>query len=192
MRTVDRRGVTRRVASGVVLAIASLAAADACVITDPPGDFQGLPERPPTIIRSQVFPPATQIITRLPQLFLVPIELSDPQGRYYWAAFVDYNPAVDGAHVGSGFDLTGNGSRRQNLEIAIAESDAPPDRCHTIEIVVGIEPRDRSDARLIHTPEPPGGDSITWFYNPGGDPAGCPAMDAGIDAAPWDADTGGP
>jgi hypothetical protein len=64
---------------------------------------------------------------------------------------------------------------------------APADlyRCHKIEIVVALRLESEIDPRLAHTPaEPPGGDIVTWLYNPAGDLAGCPSLDAGIEAGP--------
>jgi len=52
-----------------------------------------------------------------------------------------------------------------------------------VEVVVALRLSSQVDARNSHTPAEPGGDIATWFYNPSGDLNGCPALDAGIDAA---------
>jgi hypothetical protein len=47
--------------------------------------------------------------------------------------------------------------------------------CHVIEFVVALTFEPQSP----HTPAPPGGDSVVWFYNASGGLTGCPSYDAG-------------
>jgi hypothetical protein len=62
-----------------------------------------------------------------------------------------------------------------------------------IEVVVALSLESRDNPSTAHTPRPPGGDSITWFYSGNGDLAGCPVLDAGLDASRTDdAGDGGP
>jgi hypothetical protein len=61
------------------------------------------------------------------------------------------------------------------------------DRCHVVEIVVALRLNSVKDPKNAHTPDDPGGDSVTWFFSPSGDFAGCPVLDAGITPLPPDA-----
>jgi hypothetical protein len=159
---------------------------DACVIADPPTELPRSPERRPTIVRSSVVPSTTSVLGSWPSKFIVPVELSDPRADIQWASFVDYNPAT-----GEGFDQTSksrdepaatNGNVR-TLEIPITTPSS--DGCHVVEVVVALR-LNTTDPRNAHTPESPGGDSVSWFYSPSGDLAGCPVLDAGL--TPFDVD----
>jgi hypothetical protein len=152
---------------------------DGCIIADPPSDLPRLPERRPTIVRSSVVPSASAIVGTWPTKFIVPVEMSDPTLDIAWASFVDYNP-----FTGEGFDNTdvspGGSSAQGNvrvLEIPIGQPSL--DRCHTVEIVVALR-LNTSSPQTTHTPEPPGGDIVSWIFSPGGDVAGCPTLDAGL------------
>ena len=56
-----------------------------------------------------------------------------------------------------------------------------------IEVVIALRFSSENDSKGVHTPAEPGGDIATWFFSPNGDLAGCPSLDAGIDAS-FDAD----
>jgi hypothetical protein len=153
---------------------------DACVIADPPTELPRAAERRPTIVRASVVPSVTSVLGTWPSKFIVPVELSDPRADVQWASFVDYNPAT-----GEGFDQTSksrdepeftNGNVR-TIEIPITTPSA--DGCHVVEVVVALR-LNTTDPRNAHTPEDPGGDSVTWFYSPSGDFGGCPVLDAGL------------
>ncbi len=153
--------------------------AHGCIVADPPSDFPRLPERRPTILRASVVPSASAILGTWPAKFIVPVEVSDPTMSIAWASFVDYNP-----FTGEGFDNTDispgnaatNGSVRV-LEIPISQPSL--ERCHVVEIVVALR-LNTSSPQTTHSPEPPGGDIVSWIYSPGGDLAGCPTLDAGV------------
>jgi hypothetical protein len=72
--------------------------------------------------------------------------------------------------------------RTRTLNVAIP-APADLDQCHRIEVVVALRLKSTTDSKNAHTPDTPGGDIVTWFYNPNGDLGGCPSLDAGIDAS---------
>ena len=167
--------------------IAALAP-QACVIAQPSGDVPRLPESRPTIVHASLVPSTSAVLTHFPAVFIVPVELVDPQAPFFYSTFVDYNPLTGDGLVGntpapSGYDNAPG--RIRILNLAIPEP-LDLDRCHVIEVVVALKLKS-NDSRNAHTPDDlagggPGGDIATWFYNPSGDPGGCPSLDAGIDA----------
>lgn len=183
---------TRRIPR-VVATVAALATtcvlADACVIADPPTPLPQIGEMRPTIIRASVVPSTTSVLGTWPSTFIVPVELSDPKADLFWASFVDYNPAtgegIDNNDV-SKYEPSSTRGRIRTLEIPITTPSL--DRCHVVEIVVALR-LNTSSPQTAHTPEPPGGDIVSWFFNPSGDLSGCPVLDAGLfpDAGAGDA-----
>lgn len=188
---------TRRLATvgGAALTAAALLGPQACVIAQPSGDVPRLPDSRPTIVHPSVVPSTSAVLTQFPTSFIVPVELVDPTAQFQYAAFIDYNPRGLGAGLVLGptpstFELANTTSRTRVLELALPQP--PLDRCHVIEVVVALRLNDLTPAGA-HTPQEPGGDIVTWFYNPTGSPAGCPSLDAGIDAAvARDAEAGPP
>jgi hypothetical protein len=185
----------RFAAYAVALVVVALSA-DACVIADPPTDLPQLPETRPTILRGSVVPSASAVLGRWPDKFVVPVELHDPRVTFWYAAFIDFpgrGDGIDGAPTPSQYE-PGSGSTRgrvRMLEIPISKPSS--DRCHVIEVVVALQLSAVTDPRNAHTPGEPGGDIVTWFYNPTGDLSGCPILDAGIKPEPVDAEVeGGP
>jgi hypothetical protein len=170
---------------------------DACVLAASSGDLQRLPESRPTIVHAQLVPTTSAVLTQFPRTFIVPVELADPTVPIVYAAFVDYNPFTGEGLVlqprRSVFEAGNTKGRTRILEVAIPDPDIELDRCHVIEIIVALRLKAETDPKNAHTPEEPGGDVATWFYNPNGDLGGCPSLDGGIDA-PVDADAaeGGP
>jgi hypothetical protein len=169
------------------------AAQEACVLAQPSGDVPRLPASRPTIVHPSLVPPTSAVLTRFPDVFKVPVELVDATVAFQYAVFVDYNPLtgeglVDGPRT-SLFDLENADpdKRTRLLEISFP-APAELGRCHVIEVVVGLR-LGTNDPKNVHTPDEPGGDIATWFYNPSGDLGGCPTFDAGIDARP-DGDPG--
>ncbi len=172
----------------MVAFVATTAMAFSCVIADPPTDLPTLPLMRPTILRGSVVPSVSAVLGRWPDKFIVPVELVDPRVTINYAAFVDFNPAlptvgIDGPVLSSAFELGTTQGRVRTLEVLITEPSL--DRCHVVEVVVAnrLEP---INALTAHTPPEEGGDSVLWYYNPSGDLAGCPVLDAGI-AGPSDA-----
>jgi hypothetical protein len=162
-------------------------AQDGCILAQPSGELPTIPETRPTILHASTVPSETSVLTRWPQgdTFIVPVELVDPTVRIVYAAFVDYdelrNEGLQGPPLPSDFQAANTVGRTRTLTVPITEPD--PGRCHKVEVVVALRLSSQVDARNSHTPAEPGGDIATWFYNPSGDLNGCPALDAGIDAA---------
>lgn len=191
-----RSGAPRAVALAVAF-VAVAAVVDACVIAEPPTDLPRLPETRPTILRGSVVPTASAVLGRWPDKFTVPVELADPRATIWYSAFVDYNPAtgegIEGASPTPSEFEPGSGQtqgRVRTLEIPITTPSL--DRCHVVEVVVAMRFKATTDSKNAHTPDEPGGDSVTWFFSPSGDLAGCPVLDAGIEPVLGDAGEGGP
>ena len=173
--------------------VVTLLVQDACILAQPSGELPRIPESRPNIVRASVVPSTTSVLTRWPSTFLIPVELSDPNVEFVYAAFVDYNPLTgDGLTEEprhSVFEASNNSSntigRTRTLSVLVPEP-ADLDRCHTIEVVVALHLASDNDLtgdpKLRHTPLAPGGDIATWFFNPNGDLGGCPSLDAGIDS----------
>jgi hypothetical protein len=157
----------------------AIAASTAC-LTAPPPDLAQPAVHPPHIQHFAVQPPPDQIVAELPVEFVVPIVLDDPNQSFQWDVFVDYDPeanpnpvryphlvqptpgTLDGGTYIQTFDLRGEPS---------LESSG----CHRIEFLVAHAFNDTSS----HTWDSVGGDIVSWMYNPGGSPGGCPVYDAG-------------
>lgn len=183
-----RSPYARRIATvlAVVAAFALvLASQDACVLVEPSGDLPRIPATRPTIVRGSVVPSASSVLATFPAEVIVPVELSDPTQPFEYAAFIDYNSATGEGLVvpptKSIFEPRNTTLRTRLLSVALT---APADlqRCHVIEVVVALRLESDKSAQTSHTPTEPGGDIVTWFYNPNGDLGGCPALDAGIDS----------
>jgi hypothetical protein len=160
----------------------------ACVLLSDGGALPRLPDSRPTIVHSSLVPGTSAVLVQWPTRFIVPVELSDPTVTFVYAAFVD-NGIVESPRssdfVPSNED-PGRTGRIRTIDVVIPEP-AELARCYKIEIVVAL----RLNEKDGHTPDERGGDIATWFYNPSGDLKGCPALDAGIDAA-FDSGEGGP
>ena len=192
MSRTARRVIAAAMAGALVLAVA---AQHACVLAQPSGEVPRLPDSRPTILHASVVPSTSAVLTRFPSVLKVPVELVDPTADFVHATFVDYNPStgaglVDGPTI-SRFEVANTTSRVRTLNITIPEP-AELGRCHVIEVIVALRLKATTDPKNVHTPDEPGGDLVTWFYNPNGDLGGCPSLDAGIDARPTgDAAEGG-
>ena len=184
--------LVRRIATAAVVA-GILMMLGACIIAQSSGDVPRLPETRPTIVHQEVVPATGGILTRWPTFFTVPVELSDPTAPFSYAAFIDYNPFTGEGRVFGENDIPYYqqrlATRVRTIQIPIPQDRATVDRCHVIEVVVALRFTSTNEAKNAHTPAPPGGDSVTWIYNPGGDPSGCPRLDAGIEAS-FDVDAG--
>lgn len=180
------------IASSLALCVALVVGQDGCVLAASSGDLPRLPESRPTILHASLVPTTSLVLTRWPTVFIVPVELADPTAPIVYAEFVDFNPATGAGLVEpprrSVFEAANTTGRTRTLTVPIPEP-TDLDRCHVIEIIVALRLKAETEPKNAHTPEEPGGDVATWFYNPNGDLGGCPALDAGIDA-PFDADAG--
>jgi hypothetical protein len=151
----------------------------ACIAAPPP-ELPKLPAHRPTIVHGSVAPPPTQILTALPDEFLVPVELVDPSQTFHYNVFVDYdlfnNPqAVYQSPEQAADPNAANGIDLVTFSLSSTQSALDPSYCHVIEMVVA----NKFTSTSPHTPDSVGGDSVSWFYSPGGNPAGCPQYDAG-------------
>jgi hypothetical protein len=185
----------RALALGAVVTLVSVVAAQgACVLAQSSGDVPQLPLTRPTIVHPSVVPTTTAILTRWPEEFVVPVELADPKSVVYARAFIDYDPLNGTLQANDDqpfqYDPATQTTRVRVLRINVPEP-TELGRCHTIEIVVALQFQP-SEPKNAHTPvEPPGGDSVTWTYNPSGDVNGCPTVDAGLEAGLVDGGEGG-
>jgi hypothetical protein len=164
----------------------------ACIVTDPPGTLPRLPETRPTIVRPMVIPPASAVVGGWPKdgKFVVYVELADPTVQFDWSSFVDYNPLTGEGLIDvdtSVYTPENADAKNRTRVLNVLIPEPSPDRCHTVEVVVALRLKAKTDPINAHTPDEPGGDSVTWFVNPTGDFAGCPVLDAGsIDAGQAD------
>jgi hypothetical protein len=155
-----------------------------CIIAEPPSDPPRLPTTRPTIVRGSVVPPASSIVGRWPDRFTVFVELSDPTVSFEYAVWIDFNPATGEGLQDfrtSTFVQENTTNRVRRLEIPLgAPSD---DRCHVVEVLVALRFVGQ-EGTGAHAPLDPGGDVVSWIYNPKGDTTGCPLLDAGIKLEP--------
>ncbi|HXX67456.1 MAG TPA: hypothetical protein VEK07_09760 [Polyangiaceae bacterium] len=162
---------------------AACALASGCLTTAPPAvSTPPLPR--PTILQDSVVPPPDQLLVELPSEFAVPVQLQDPSETFRYDVFVDYptnpSPVI--------FPVTVTPSGAEDAGIVPVsftpdEMNPPPDptTCHTIQfLVVQDFAQVEAGPILYHVPNLVGGDSVTWFYAPGGGIDGCPVYDAGI------------
>jgi hypothetical protein len=195
MTLCARPGPRTSIAAIAIAVLSAAVATDACVIADPPTDLPQEPAMPPVIVRGSVVPSASSILGVWPEgTFEVPVQLQDPRVRIFYSAFVDYNPVtgtgIDGlSPVASDYVPGTAGGNIRTLHVSITKP--PLDRCHVVEVVVALRFKATTDAQNAHTPDDPGGDSVTWFFNPSGDLAGCPVLDAGIQPLPVEAGSEG-
>ncbi|MBX3232434.1 MAG: hypothetical protein KIT84_22680 [Labilithrix sp.] len=167
-----------RLAAGLAI---TAAVVGACVIAEPATDLPVLPPQPPRILRTSVVPPADRIVTRWPDKFIVPVSLTNPRASFFYSYFVDFNPLTREGFVSrdeSTLEIGVTASVPRVLEITIPNPDPErtPPRCHVIEVVVATT-LSESDPHALPAS---GGDSVSWFYNPSGDFAGCPPVESGL------------
>jgi hypothetical protein len=182
---IRRRSILGRRLAALAVMAACTGLFAACILGEPTGDLPTLPPMRPTIVRGSVVPSPQSVLGSWPASFLVPVELADPTVKFDWAAFVDYNARTDEGLALPGtstFEASNVASHVRVLEIPIPQP-TDGDRCHVVEVVVALALESLDNPTTAHTPRPPGGDSVTWFYNPTGDLAGCPVLDAGLDAS---------
>jgi hypothetical protein len=162
--------------SGVV---ASLMVATAC-ITVPPANLPQTPTEGPAIVRGAEQPPTTQILAVLPSEFAVPVQLDQASSPFEWDVFVDYDPVAGTGtfpviNTTEGESPADGGVSIVNFYLDPTLPVLGPSQCHVIEFLVAHA----FNATSPHTWDSVGGDIVTWFYNPGGGPSGCPLYDAG-------------
>jgi hypothetical protein len=183
--------MVRVMATGLFAAAAgclalALGTVSACVTAPPPALPQLTTERP-TILHEAVVPPTDQILSELPSEFIVPVELEDPDESFEWDVFVDYNPCAEPSNCLQPTPPTifprlvppSPGTLDGGVTLVSFSSTyltgLDPSLCHRIDFLVAQE----FDPGLAYTWDSTGGDIVTWFFNPGGNPNGCPVYDAG-------------
>lgn len=167
---------------GLPLLIAG--AVTACIIAEPPSDPPRLPTTRPTIVRGSVYPPASSIMGVWPGRFKVPVELSDPTVTFDYSVWIDFNAATgEGLVDFRTSSPVEDNSRIRLLDIALSAPN--DDRCHVIEVLVALRFAGQFGTGA-HAPLSPGGDVVSWTYNPRGDTTGCPLLDSGIIVVPQD------
>jgi hypothetical protein len=169
-----------------IIALSSSAAVIACVLADPPPIVTPAPQEPPRILVDSVTPPPGQIVktippcTNLTDCFVVPVAV-DLNASIKWRVFIDLDPTTapqvfyggdnDGGVLAVAPDA-GAGIRTISFNPQAITTFTASD-CHVITFVVAYDffPED------FAKPLPPGGDTVTWFYQPTQD---CTFYDAGF------------
>jgi hypothetical protein len=171
-------------ALAVAACVAVMVAEDACILAEPSGELPRIPESRPTIVHPSLVPSESAVLTQWPSVFLVPVELSDPTVSFNYVSFIDYNPLTgDGQVAPQTQSIPDPNSGRVRTVDVVIPVPLDPTVCHRIEIIVALRFKADTDPKNAHTPDEPGGDVATWFYNPNGDLGGCPSLDAGIEAS---------
>lgn len=167
----------RRAAAAVAALVFGAALSLSCIIADPPADLPQYPAIRPTIVKGSVLPPSDRVVLPPLPTFVVPVELVDQNATFAWNAFLDFDPVTNPLPVAGGVVGLEPGTADGGVRaVSFSLADVPnPTRCHTIEFLVALSFNSASP----HTPNAPGGDSVSWFYNPSGSVDGCPTYDAG-------------
>jgi hypothetical protein len=147
----------------------------ACLIADPGPDLPKPPDLPPSIDHLNVQPPTSLILTSLPINFYAPVTRIDTTVPYFWKVFVDYDNIAQTLPI-----LSSNGATT-DLAVSGSITTLPSGPgCHVVELIVADGFGDVTGGRA---PTVDGGDSVTWFYSPGGNLAGCPLYTGSFDAS---------
>jgi len=179
--------MNRKAIAAVVIAFGSSAAAIACVLADPPPIVTPAPAEPPQILWESVTPPPGQVLKTNPpcsnvtDCFVVPVSV-DLNASIKFHVFVDRDPTGQGTQspiinkTDDGGVLAvapdaGLGVRM--LEFSLQQNiNFDPTQCHVITFIVAYDFFTDDFAK----PVPPGGDSVSWIYQPVND---CTLYDAG-------------
>jgi hypothetical protein len=172
----------------------------ACIIADPPIDLPRPSPRRPTILRDQAVPPTTSVLGFFPDQFVVPVE-ADPSATLEWHLFIDYDPLRPPDLPDGEDQVAPSDGARRDVVATVNNRSVKVGSCHVIEVLVaaceGPDPQRGCGFEAVgqsggHSFNAIGGDSIVWFYDPTGDPSGCPTLDAGLDGAFPDAASDAP
>jgi hypothetical protein len=167
--------ITALALAAAVSAAMGAAAVVAC-ITAPPPTLPAIPPHRPTILHSSVVPPPDQILSVLPKEFVVPIELDDSTQPFLWSVFVDYDPLTAPQPVLDGTPFPPPADGGPTLVSFELHPPLDPAFCHRIDFVVA----NSFTTSFRRMPDGVGGDIVSWLYNAGGGPNGCPVYDAGL------------
>jgi hypothetical protein len=158
--------------SAACVAVATLVAA-ACITAPPPQLPQEVEHRP-TIVHESVVPPAGVILDSLPIEFVVPVLLEDPNESFEWDVFIDYTACASSMceptqpRTPPGVVQVTPTPGTLDGGVVTIDFSSPPDldptQCHQFDFLVAHA----FEQGFPHTPAPPGGDIVTWIYDPGG------------------------
>ena len=177
---------------GLVLLVMSGVAILACVLADPPVIEQPPPASRPLIIHDSVTPRLDQKLLAPPNAaagiaFDVPV-LADPTTKLAWAVFEDLDTTAPNAPILhslpddaglQGLPIIDGGEAIRNIGFSLLASNGVDfSGCHKITFIVGTGFNSNASTQPL---DPPGGDSVTWWYEPVSD---CSFYDA---APPTDA-----
>lgn len=173
-------------ARGCVLTVAALSGAllapIACIIAEPQAELPRVPQVRPRIARGLSVPPVGAVLRTWPAKLVVPVELIDPSTPFQWRVYVDYDESTGDGYVNGDTSSAEPGSLDGGIRVIEVQVPEPLDatRCHTIELLVALRFRGDfgSEGRSAHTPEEPGGDTVSWLYAPSGTLDGCAEVDA--------------
>ena len=177
------------VAAAIALGLG--AAAVACVLADPPPIVTPPPQEPPNILVESVSPSTERILKTNPpcansptDCFVVPVSV-DLNATVKYRVFIDLDrtssgaqqPAVSEADDGGVLAVAPDaGAGVRVFTFSLAENPTfDPSQCHVITFIVAYDFEDQLGD--FSKPFPPGGDSVSWFYQPVDD---CTYYDAGV------------
>ncbi len=161
----------------------AVAASTAC-FSAPPATLPAPALTRPTILHDAVVPPTDEILPTLPAEFVVPVQLDSADETFAWDVFVDYDPCPGGGcqtptpptlYTPNATPTPGTVDGGVTIVDFSLTGDLDPSQCHRIDFLVAHA----FDPNSPHTWDSVGGDIVTWFYNAGGGPEGCPLYDAG-------------
>jgi hypothetical protein len=194
LRVIRRIRVTKGTFVPALAAVLASSAAIASCITGPPSEPPQPPVLLPQIIQNAVMPPANQFVTELPDAFVVPVRVFNPNIPIACSVFVDFDPGMFNAvapvaSCGPMFPALAVEAGVTNLQFTLTPemlagghtSVLDPNTCHTIQCFVA----ESFSSVSPHTPFTVlGADSVTWQYAPNGPGACTTQFDAGDGAFP--------
>jgi hypothetical protein len=174
-----------------------------CVIATESPPLPSVPAIRPVIVRTLTVPRSDEVMVRLPDEFLVNVEMLAVDEPFEWKLFLDYESADISPDLGpirQGRN-TGRGRLRVVRVPARPEEDLDLSRCHVFRLVVAKQFSASQGVSVATGAGAVAGEALTdyavWYYAPNGD-RGCqgydgpaptprPLEDAGVDSS---SDTG--
>ncbi len=195
LRAIRRIQLTKGALVPALASALGMAAGIASCITGPPADPPNPPALGPTIIQDAVMPPREGYLTQLPDAFIVPVRVFNPNAPISCNVFVDFDPGLQNSQTARGVATVcglispalEGGVTDLTFTLSQTELAGPnvidPNACHTIVCFVA-EAFSKVSAHVPGTTL--GADSVVWHYAPNG-PGSCALFDAGDGAFPPDA-----
>jgi hypothetical protein len=171
---MNRAGLVVLIGGGLAASVAV-----ACILADPPPLDQPPPQSRPVIISEEVQPPLDQKIgappTGVSSLTFTVAVLADPGEPLTWWLLQDFDSVRDTARLswrappdaGTQPLIDNDASQSvQQLSMTVQPSDL--EQCHTFTLVVAAAaPGFETNSNAVAVPVyPPGGDRVTWWYQP--------------------------